>query len=134
MTQNLVKYCLHDTLDFGFHPFHASLTSITYDCDSTTIYYLVTSNENNMVVTYIYFLDIKNKNIRLFCRQPYIYGICSLEEFKTSRCILSIDLDEDDSTIRGILKIQLLVLMIKSFQYMTMTYGCIVMDPLIVCL
>lgn len=62
-----------DTLDFGFHPFHASLTSITYDCDSTTIYYLVTSNENNMVVTYIYFLDIKNKNIRLFVDNHYIY-------------------------------------------------------------
>ena len=103
MSNNRVLFRL-DSSNFRNQPLEMSMTSIPYGCDSTLIYVCcqVRGLITDMDETDIYILDLKQKRLNFHCHyNSYIYGFASLDEFKASRCRLSIDLDDDDNTIKG---------------------------------
>ncbi|MBX7164475.1 MAG: hypothetical protein K1X49_12330 [Saprospiraceae bacterium] len=103
MANNRVLFRL-DSSNFKNRPLEISMTSIPYSCDSTVIYLCcqVRDRITDKDETDIYILDMKQKRLNYYCHyNSYIYGLASLDEFKASRCRLSIDLDDDDNTIKG---------------------------------
>lgn len=89
-------------LGFNFNRKMGSLdlTSVPYDCDSTSIYLSATDSRSN---SWIYLLDTSGCDVIKLCenRVHQFEGLATKEEFYVPTCYFHLDLDEDDSSVLG---------------------------------
>jgi len=89
-------------LGFNFNRKMGSLdlTSVPYDCDSTSIYLSATDSRSN---SWIYLIDTSSCNVIKLCenRVHQFEGLATKEEFYVPTCYFHLDLDEDDSSVLG---------------------------------
>lgn len=84
-----------------------AMTAHAPHCDSINLYIIAAipyRQSRDRDTTIILDLDINNLTVTEVCRLPHLHidGMGSFDSYKASRCVLSIDLDEDDSSIRGV--------------------------------